>query len=320
MKEQLYTSIKGVAMGIAEVIPGVSGGTIAFITGIYEKLIDTIKSFGPNLIADFKDGGIQHVWKSINGSFLLSLISGMVIGIIAGVFGVVHLLENYPVLLWAFFFGLIVASAIYIGRQVSNWDILRVVLLFSGALIAWYITVATPAQGSESLLMVFLSGTIAISALMLPGISGSFMLLLMGMYTYIIPTLKHSLKTFDPAGLLVVGVFALGCAVGLFAFSRLLSLLLHRYHQTTMALLTGFMIGSLNKIWPWRIPVSGLNEAGELVTWQKGMVLDKIIKETNLMPATYAELMDNAQTLSAIILMIIGFGVVFGMDYLSKKL
>lgn len=319
MRTSLFTSIKGVAMGIAEVIPGVSGGTIAFITGIYEKLIDTIKSFGPGLLTDFREGGFQKVWTTINGNFLTALLLGMALGVGVGVFVVVHLLENFPELLWSFFFGLIIASAIYIGREVKNWDISRIFLLVTGITIAYYITIAAPAEGSESLVMVFISGAIAISALMLPGISGSFMLLLMGMYTYIIPTLKTSIKTLDPESLMVVGVFALGCAVGLFSFSRLLSLLLHKYHQSTMAMLTGFMIGSLNKIWPWRIPVSGLTEEGTFINWQPGISLDKIISESNVLPSAYAEVMGNPYTIPAIFLIIIGFLLVFAMDFLSKK-
>jgi putative membrane protein len=319
MKNAIYTALKGMAMGIAEVIPGVSGGTIAFITGIYEKLIDTIKAFGPELFSALRQGGLKQGWKAINGNFLLALIIGMAIGIVGGVFGVVHLLENYPILLWSFFFGLIIASAIYIGRQVGKWGAAEIIGLVAGIAIAYFITVASPAEGNRALWFVFISGSIAISALILPGISGSFMLLLMGMYTYIIPTVKDTLKTLNPDGLGVLIVFALGCAVGLFIFSRILSLLLHRYHQPTMAVLTGFMIGSLNKIWPWRVPVSGLTEDGTMVQWEKGIELDKIIEEVNLWPSTYAERMGDPSTLYAILLMFIGFVLVFGIDYLSKK-
>lgn len=319
MKTAIYTALKGMAMGIAEVIPGVSGGTIAFITGIYEKLIDSIKAFGPELITALRKGGIKQGWQTVNGNFLLALFTGMAIGLVSGVFGVVHLLENYPVLLWSFFFGLIIASAIYIGRQVGKWTAVEIIGLLIGIAVAYFITVASPAEGNRALWFVFICGAIAISALMLPGISGSFILLLLGMYTYIIPTVKDTLKTLNPDGLGVLIVFALGCALGLFVFSRILSLLLHRYHQPTMAVLTGFMIGSLNRIWPWRVPLSGITEEGELVRWKKGIELDKIIEEVNLMPSAYAEQMGDPSTFYAILLMFIGFGLVFGIDYISKK-
>ncbi len=306
-------------MGIAEVIPGVSGGTIAFITGIYEKLIDTIKAFGPEAFSAYRNGGFSELWETINGRFLISLVSGMIVGIVLGVFGVVHLLENYPVLLWAFFFGLIIASAVYIGRQVGKWDISMITALVAGIAIAYFITVASPAEGNEAYWFVFISGAIAISALILPGISGSFILLLMGMYTFIIPTVKNALKTFDSTSLMILIVFALGCAVGLFVFSRVLSWTFKHYHQPTLALLTGFMIGSLNKIWPWRRPLNGLNEEGQLVSWEKGIELDKVIKEINLFPHTYGEQVGEPYTLLAILMILAGFFLVFAIEWLGKK-
>jgi len=186
MKNSISLIFKGMAMGVAEVIPGVSGGTIAFITGIYEKLLNTIKAFGPGLISDFKLDGVKGVWSAINGNFLVMLLGGMALGVIVGVFAISYLLEVYPPIVWAFFFGLIIASAIYIARQITNWRIGEFLLLVIGAAIAYTITIVTPANGSESLPFVFICGAIAISALILPGISGSFILLLMGMYTYIV--------------------------------------------------------------------------------------------------------------------------------------
>ena len=244
--------LKGAAMGIAEVIPGVSGGTIAFITGIYEKLLNTIKAFNPSLIGTFKQQGMGGVWRAVNGEFLMFLLIGMATGVVLGVFGVSHLLETYPEILWAFFFGLIISSAIFIGKQVAPWSPREVVALLVGTAVAYWITVAVPAQGNEALWFVFLSGAIAISALILPGISGSFILLLMGMYSLIIPTVKTALKTFDTGSLVLVGTFALGCMTGLLTFSRVLSWTFKNHKNITLALLTGFMLGSLNKLWPWR--------------------------------------------------------------------
>ena len=231
-------------MGIAEVIPGVSGGTIAFITGIYEELINTIKQvLSPNWFGILRKEGIAATWKAINGNFLVFLLGGMAFGVVVGVLGVTALLESYPELLWAFFFGLIVASAIYIGKQVEKWSTIEFVALLLGTVIAFYITVASPAQGSEALWFVFIAGAIAISALILPGISGSFMLLLMGMYTFIIPTVKDALKTLNPESLVVLGVFGLGCLLGLATFSRVLSWTFKHYKNPTLALLTGFHCG-----------------------------------------------------------------------------
>jgi putative membrane protein len=301
-------ALKGMAMGIAEVIPGVSGGTIAFITGIYERLINVIKSIlGPALIRAWRNGGVSEVWRQADGGFLTALLAGMAGGLIFGVFVVTHLLEHYPLLLWAFFFGLIVASAIYIGRQVRRWTGAEVLALVIGVALAYYITIATPAQGSEALPWVFLAGVIAISALILPGISGSFMLLLMGMYTLIIPSLKLALSTFDSRSLLIIGVFAAGCLLGLATFSRVLSYAFRRFPNTTLALLTGFMIGSLNKIWPWRQTLSyRLNSRGEEVP----------LLERSVPPHQFD---GDPMIIAVVLVMLLGFFGVFLLDRLAKR-
>lgn len=300
-------ALKGMAMGIAEVIPGVSGGTIAFITGIYEKLLDTIKAFSPSLIGVFKNEGISGLWAAVNGTFLATLLTGMAMGVIVGVFGVTHLLETYPEMLWAFFFGLIISSAIFIGKQVPSWSIREVLLLIAGAAIAYYITVANPAQGNDALWYVFLSGTIAISALILPGISGSFILLIMGMYSFIIPTVKNALRTLDGDSLLIVGVFAAGCLLGLTTFSRILSWTFKNYESPTLALLTGFMLGSLNKLWPWRNVISTrINSKGETVPFL----------EESVLPAAYD---GNPYIVGVLITMLLGFLSVFIIERLGSK-
>jgi len=294
-------------MGIAEVIPGVSGGTIAFITGIYEKLLNTIKAFHPSLIGTFKEEGIGGVWSAINGTFLVTLLVGMATGVIVGVFGVTHLLETYPEMLWAFFFGLIISSAIFIGKQVEGWGATEIIALITGTAMAYYITVASPAQGNEALWFVFLSGAIAISALILPGISGSFILLLMGMYSFVLPTVKTALKTFDTESLLIVGTFAAGCLVGLMTFSRVLSWTFKNYKNPTLALLTGFMLGSLNKLWPWRNVVSTrINSKGKEVPFI----------EESVLPNNY----DSEPFIIAVVIcMIIGFLSVFLIEKLGAK-
>lgn len=295
VQNKLSLALKGMAMGIAEVIPGVSGGTIAFITGIYEELINTITSFGPEAYQGYKNDGVKGFWKSINGEFLLFLIGGMVGGIIIGIFGVTYLLETYPQPLWGFFFGLIVASAIFIGRQIERWDVKKIAAFIVGVVVAYGITIISPAEGSLNPFYVFISGMLAISALLLPGISGSFILLLLGMYTIIIPTIKNFLENFDMASLIVIGIFASGCLVGLLGFSRVLNWLFKSYKDVALALLTGFLIGALNKVWPWRNVTEVLNKE----TGERMEVLDlanfsnldmetiKIIQEINVLPGKF---------------------------------
>ncbi|MEL6635797.1 MAG: DUF368 domain-containing protein [Bacteroidota bacterium] len=300
-------ALKGMAMGIAEVIPGVSGGTIAFITGIYEKLLNTIQAFNFSLIGTLRREGWRALWRQINGSFLVSLVLGMALGIVVGVFGVTHLLENYPQLLWAFFFGLILSSAIYIGRQVPRWGPAELLAIALGAGLAFYITVASPAQGNEALWFVFLSGMIAISALLLPGISGSFILLLMGMYTYILPTVREALETFEPRSLIVLAVFGTGCLVGLVSFARLLSWTFKYYRTPTLALLTGFMLGSLNKIWPWRNVIS-------YRTNSKGLEVPFL--EETVLPAAYE---GEPMVWGVLLLMLVGFTSVFILERIGSS-
>lgn len=312
--------LKGMAMGMAEVVPGVSGGTIAFITGIYERLLETIKHvLGPQVWRSLSRDGLSAAWQQANGGFLVLLLSGMAVGIVVGVFGITHLLEHYPILLWAFFFGLIIASAVYIGKQVERWKAAEIIGLVLGTLIAYVITIASPAEGSTHLGLVFVSGMIAISALILPGISGSFILLLMGMYTIIIPTIKEALKTLAPESLVVLGVFGLGCLVGLATFSRVLSWAFKRYHELTLAVLTGFMLGSLNKIWPWRKAVLGLDEDGALVEITAGTAIEKVIKEVNLMPGQYAAEVGPSFLLGAALCMLAGLALVFLLERLDKE-
>ncbi len=324
--KNLLLAAKGAAMGMAEVIPGVSGGTIAFITGIYERLLNSIQSFGPSLFTAFKEGGLKKVWEHIDGNFLLFLLGGMVTGVVVGVFGISHLMITIPEILWAFFFGLIIASAIYIGKQVGEWSLIQILALMIGIVVAYGITIISPAEGNTALWFVFISGLIAISALILPGISGSFILLLMGMYTYIIPTVKSALKL-NVDSLVVTAVFAMGCLVGLMTFSRILSWTFKNYKNTTLALLTGFMIGSLNKIWPWRKITKCINkETGETVAAENLIPFDrtsevlKIIEEKNVSPFSYQELTGfDDYFMYAIIAAVLGFAIVFVLDKLGSE-
>ncbi|MCB9081173.1 MAG: DUF368 domain-containing protein [Lewinellaceae bacterium] len=300
--------LRGMAMGIAEVIPGVSGGTIAFITGIYEELLASIKGIlSVSLLQALRREGLPGLWKAANGRFMGALLLGMATGVIGGVFGISHLLEHYPILLWAFFFGLILASAWYVGRQVKHWSLDVWVGLIAGTGIALWYTLVAPGQGSEALWFVFFSGVIAISALMLPGISGSFVLLLLGMYTTIIPAVKAVLTSLDTSQLIIVIVFAGGCLVGLATFSRVLTWTFRHYHDLTMAVLMGFMLGSLNKIWPWReVTLFRVSSSGEPVP----------VLEKSVWPTAYS---GESYWLAAIALMLVGFGVVLLLERVGNS-
>lgn len=321
----ISTILKGAAIGVAEVIPGVSGGTIAFITGIYERLLNCIKGVNSSLIGTFKSDGFKGVYYAIDGDFLAMLMGGMLVGIVIGIFGVTYLLEEYPTPVWGFFFGLIVASSIYIGKQIPKWDASKWIGLIIGFVIAFGITIITPTEGSDNLLMVFLAGTIAISALILPGISGSFMLLLMGMYTIIVPSLKSLLEKQDMASLTILFAFAMGCLVGLTGFSRVLTWLLKEYKYTTFAVLTGFMLGSLNKIWPWRNVTEVMDKESGVVTklFESKDALDlpsdsfKILSEVNVLPVAYE--MRDPLTIVTIVAVIVGFISVFLLERANKS-
>lgn len=313
-------------MGMAEVIPGVSGGTIAFISGIYEELLATIKGLTPNKLKVLKNEGFAAFWKAINGNFLLFLFGGMAMGIVIGVFLIAKLLLHYPVLVWAFFFGLILASVVYVGKQIPRWRFTEVILLLSSFALSYYITIAAPSQGPQELWFVFIAGFIAICAMMLPGISGSFLLLLMGMYQFIVTdNLKALLSNFSTDALLVVAVFAIGCLAGVLTFSRVLTWTFQHYKFPTLAALTGFLLGSLNKVWPWKhvesIYVKHLGEADESVT---------TILEKSVLPGNYDRIIKEGAEIvgheavepylwQAILMMFLGFLLLLGIEYWSEK-
>ena len=209
----ITNALKGMAMGIAEVIPGVSGGTIALITGIYPKLIDTITAFNIGLINGVMKRGWKAVQQGLDIPFLVSLIGGMAMGLLFGVFFITYLYEHYPEPLWGFFFGLILASSIYIGTSIKNWKLRDGLILLIGIAIAFGVTIISPASGSTSYIYIFVSGMLAITALILPGISGSFILLLLGMYTLIIPTLKSLITDFSVEGLIIISVLLSSCSL-----------------------------------------------------------------------------------------------------------
>lgn len=277
-------SVKGMCMGAADVVPGVSGGTIAFITGIYDELINSIKSINAASLKMFFTGKWGELWKMINGKFLLFLLAGIGISVFSLAKIITWLLVAYPVLVWSFFFGLVLASTWFVGKDVKerNWKTGLGFLL--GAALAFYITVATPAETPSHFLFIFLCGAIAICAMILPGISGSFILVLLGKYFFIM----EAVKTLD---LKVIAIFGIGACVGITSFSRLLSYALSHMRNITLAVLSGFMLGSLNKVWPWKETIEGV--------------------EQNIAP--------NAFVWQAVCLALLGFVMVYGIEKISSK-
>ncbi|SEQ95694.1 putative membrane protein [Amphritea atlantica] len=266
-REYLGLFFKGVMMGAADVVPGVSGGTIAFITGIYEELINTIKSFNLGAVRVLFQRGPVAFWKQVNGSFLLVLLAGIITSIVTIAGAVLFLLAHYPILLWAFFFGLILASVWLVMSHIERWDMNLISSFIIGSIVAYIITSIAPVSVEPTALMVFLSGAVAICAMILPGISGSFILLLLGMYAHILAAVKG-------ADFQLIGLFVAGCVVGIMSFSRLLSWMFSHHRQVTLALLAGFMFGSLNKVWPWKYTLSySINRHGEQVPLLQDNVL-----------------------------------------------
>lgn len=240
----LIVSVKGICMGAADVVPGVSGGTIAFMTGIYEELVGSINSIDSTAVRLLFTGKIGQFWKHINGNFLLSVGIGILISVFSLAQLMQYLLSNHPIQTWAFFFGLIVASSIFILKGIEGWKVRDMLILAAGIVLGVVVCTLSPTKTPDGLWFIFLSGAIAICAMILPGISGSFILLVLGKYEYIMSAIVDM-------NIPVLAVFACGAAVGIIAFSKFLHWLLSRYHRATLLVLAGFIIGSLVKVWPW---------------------------------------------------------------------
>ena len=245
MNSILRLYFKGVAMGAADIVPGVSGGTIALISGIYEELIFTLKNINLSLLKTLFKDGFKVFWKSLNGNFLSVLLLGIASSVILLAQVIVFLLENHEFKIWGFFFGLIISSAFLIIKDVNPLNTMQIIWILSGIVIAALISLSNTTQIPDTDIYIFLTGSIAITAMILPGISGSFILLLLSKYEYIITAIKE----FNIRTLFVFGV---GCIFGLIIFSRILHFLFQNYKMNLLSLLSGFLIGSLIKIWPFR--------------------------------------------------------------------
>ncbi|MDC6367509.1 MULTISPECIES: DUF368 domain-containing protein [Flavobacteriaceae] len=292
-------TLKGMAMGAADVVPGVSGGTIAFISGIYEELITSINNINFSLFTILRKEGIKAFWNKLNGNFLLALFLGIFISVLSLAKFLSWLLENQPILLWSFFFGLVLASIFLVGKEITKWNLGTVVVLIAGAALAYFITELPPNENLDSLPYLFLSGALAVCAMILPGISGAFILVLLGSY-------KTILDAVHERDIKIVITVALGAVFGLLSFARLLKWMFSHYKNMTLALLTGFILGSLNKIWPWK-KVLATKTFGD-----KTIVVDDV----NVWPSAFQG--DN-QLILALILAIIGFSLIFILERLASK-
>ena len=304
-RQALGVLLRGVAMGAADIVPGVSGGTIAFITGIYFRLLEAINQVPAAFTRELCRGRVSVFWRRCDGNFLVALLSGILISVATLASAISQALIDYPVILWSFFFGLIVASVWHVVRTVREPALNLLIPMVIGAVFSWWVTTLSAGDITPTPLILFGSGALAICAMILPGISGSFILLVLGMYSHVLA----AVKSFD---LVSLGLFAAGCVAGLLSIARLLTWAIHRFHDTMLALLTGIMVGALNKVWPWK----------EVLSWRTNHAGHQVpLNEINVSPGHYAELTGaSAQVLHAAIAAIIGLLLVLVIEWLAARL
>ncbi len=303
MKKYFLLYAKGIAMGAADVVPGVSGGTVAFITGIYDELLRSIASI-PAAAMLLLRGRVRDAWQAANATFLLVLLLGIMTSVLSLARLITYLLAEHPIPVWSFFFGLILVSAHLVAREIQRWNWSRALSFALGGGFAYWITVASPVQLGSDPFSLFIAGAIAICAMILPGISGSFILVLLGLYSVVL----GAVKGFDLA---LLAVFAAGCLVGLVSFASLLRWLLVRWRDLSLAFLTGLMLGSLNKIWPWK----------ETLTWRTGRHGEQLpLLQSNLLPERFAEISgQDPQLLLAIVLAVGGVLLVLSLEWVAGR-
>ncbi len=314
IKTKVGVTLKGMLMGAADVVPGVSGGTIAFITGIYEELIKTIDNLSIGLFIDLKRIGWKATVTKYNLGFLIALLSGIAISVLSLSKLITYLLETYPVLVWAFFFGLVLASVLYIGKQISKWNFIVVLAIIIGTVISYLITIAEPLGAPDSWWYLIFSGFIAIIAMILPGVSGAFLLLLLGSYKTVLGSITGLLEgivagewTTALRSLGNLALVGIGAILGLKLFSRALTWLFENKENLTLAILTGFMIGSLNKLWPWKEVLSTrTNSAG----------LEVPFLERSILPSNFE---GDPQILWVCVLVVVGFLLILILERFAVK-
>lgn len=312
--QYLLITAKGLAMGAADVVPGVSGGTIAFISGIYEELIETINNLDFKFFKIWKQNGLSKAWKAYNLSFLLALGAGIAISIFSLAKLILNLLETHPIAVWSFFFGLVLASVFYVGMQITKWQISTFVFLIVASILSYLLTISEPIGSPESNWFLFFAGFIAIIAMILPGISGAFILLLIGAYTNVMSVVTQFVEGLVAMDIEIMGeaiikvaIFALGAVVGLKTFSKALNWMFKHKKNLTLAILTGFMVGALNKIWPWKKVLEyRTNSSGEEVPFL----------EQSILPQNFD---GNPQILSAVIFAVFGFLIIFLLEWIANK-
>ena len=287
------------AMGIADLIPGVSGGTIAFITGIYEELIDSLSELKFSLIKDLHKKGFKHIWKKINAPFLISLFFGIFISVLLFSKLITWLLVDYPILTWSFFFGLVLSSILYVIKKIEKWNLITALLLIVGTIFAYKITKLEAFNFTDSYLYIFISGAVAICAMILPGISGAFILVLMGSYSSILQAISNK-------EMLKILSFGAGAIIGLLTFSKLLKFLFNKYKNETFSILTGFMAGALVKIWPWK----------KLINLEVNQYKSEVFYEKCVSPFSFD---GDPKLIQAIIFMFLGVLIIFIFSNISIK-
>ena len=271
----------GILMGIADAIPGISGGTIALLLGIYEELIGSISNFNIYLFQNLKKKGIKYCWNKINGNFLLSLISGVLLSLLSFVKIFSILIQKYPLFIWSFFLGLILATLFVINRNIKKWNIVNFILIFIFAFLTILLSIINPSISENiNLFYILICGIIASSAMILPGISGSLILVILGVYTLIINALNNVEYN-------IILVFLIGCLIGIINFSKIIKWLFHNYRDYTFSIMLGLVIGSIYTVWPWR----------------KSFTDDKT----------------NEYIFLSVIIAIIGFTVIYTLEKISKK-
>ena len=313
--KNIAVAVKGACMGAADVIPGVSGGTIAFIMGIYDDFVGSLAAINAEAVKMLLKGQFKAFWKHINGSFLLSLVIGIGISVVSLAGLMQMLLSDFPIQTWAFFFGLIVASSIFIIRGISGWRLREGLLLVLGIILGVVICTLSPTQTPDGLWFIFLSGAIAICAMILPGISGSFILLILGKYQYIMGCISDLVSGVNfGQNFLILCIFGIGAVVGILGFSKFLHWLLARWNKEALIVLAGFIIGSLVKVWPWSnteaIVLSQFPDAALLAESLDGHLPAEVL-------AQYSGSTD-PHIAGAILFALIGFGLVTGIELAGK--
>ncbi|MFB2705638.1 MULTISPECIES: DUF368 domain-containing protein [Marinobacter] len=295
--------LRGMAMGAADIVPGVSGGTIAFITGIYFRLLEAISATPVAFVRKLLKGDVAGFWRSVDGTFLVCLLAGVLTSIVSLASLITWLLDTHPVLIWSFFFGLIVASVWHVGQQVRRVAPVLLIPLACGIVFAWWVTTLPASELSPTGIAFLGAGALAICAMILPGVSGSFLLLIIGMYAPVLAAIKS-------VELAHLGLFAAGCLIGLLSVARIITLAFRHFHDTVLALLTGFMVGALSKVWPWQKTLSWrTNSAGEQVA----------VSQAPVGPETWASLYgQDPQIMLAIAMAIAGLVVVLALEWFGR--